>query len=308
MKPLVPLVIVPVLLLVGCAGSTGAAGSSAPASSGRATSGGTVQVVASTDVWGDIVGQIGGEHVHVDSIIDDPAKDPHEYQANTRDQLAVSRAQLVVVNGGGYDDFLTQLLENAPAATTTLNAADASGLDTTPASGEFNEHVWYDFDAVSKVAGSVATELGRIEPAQKADFQRNLEAFRRSLTALEQVEADIRGSAAGKGVAITEPVPLYMTAALGLVNRTPGEFSEAIEEGDDVAPAVLQKELGLFSGKQVAVLAYNEQTVDATTTQVLNAAKKADVAVVGVRETLPSDQGYLAWMKADLAEFRKAVA
>lgn len=296
-KPALPAALATVLLLSGCAAGDPGAGASS----------GAIRVVASTDVWGDVVQQVGGSAVQVDSIVDDPTKDPHEYQANTRDQLAVSRARLVVVNGGGYDDFLSQLLENAPSSTATVDAVRAAGLKA-PAGGELNEHAWYDLAAVGKVAAAVAGELSRIDPSGRAGFERNLGTFQRALAALEAEEADIARTAKGKGVAVTEPVPLYMTGALGLVNRTPEAFSEAVEEGDDVAPAVLQQELSLLSDREVAVLAYNEQTVDATTTQVLDAAKAAGVPVVGVRETLPSGQDYLQWMRADLAEFREAVA
>src|SRR3954468_22454305 len=69
-----------------------------------------VRVVASTDVYGDLVATIGGDRVEVTSVIDDPSADPHSYEANVRTQLAVSRADLVVENGGGYDDFMRTLL------------------------------------------------------------------------------------------------------------------------------------------------------------------------------------------------------
>ncbi|WP_375387420.1 metal ABC transporter solute-binding protein, Zn/Mn family [uncultured Amnibacterium sp.] len=298
MRRLLPLALIPVLLLAGCAGMPAAG----PSADGR------VRVVASTDVWGDIVTRIGGSAVAVDSIITDPDRDPHEYQADPRDQLAVSRAQLVVVNGGGYDDFLSQLLKNAPGSTEVVDAADASGLDQHPATGEFNEHIWYDFPAVSKVAGVIADELTKAAPSRASTFTSGLAAFRTDLSGLERTEAQLRASGAGKGVAITEPVPLYMTTALGLENRTPAAFSEAIEEGDDVAPAVLRQQLALFTGHEVAVLAYNEQTTGATTEQVLAAARSARVPVVGVRETLPDGQDYLQWMQHDLEAFRAALA
>ena len=287
---------VAVLTLTACSGTS------------AASDDGRIRVVASTDVWADIVRQIGGSAVTVDSLISDPDRDPHAYQADPRDQLAVSRARLVVVNGGGYDDFLSQLLKNAPSSTEVVNAADASGLDETPASGEFNEHLWYDFEAVSAVSGTVADELAKVDPAQAPTFTSRLQRFRAQLASLEATEASIKAEAAGKGVAITEPVPLYLTEALGLVNRTPTAFSEAIEAGNDVAPAVLRAQLALFSEHRVAVLAYNEQTTGSTTEQVLAAAKAADIPVVGVRETLPDGQDYLEWMRHDLAALRSAVA
>jgi zinc/manganese transport system substrate-binding protein len=295
-KRYLPLVLVPVLALAACSGTSSAADD------------GRIRVVASTDVWGDVVQQIGGSAVQVDSLISDPDRDPHEYQADPRDQLAVSRAKLVVVNGGGYDDFLSQLLKNAPSTTEVVDAADVSGLDEHPSTGEFNEHIWYDFEAVSAVAGRISTELAKVEPSRAATFRSRLTTFRAGLAALERTAAAVKATAAGKGVAITEPVPLYLTSAVGLVNRTPAAFSEAVEEGDDVAPALLRQQLALFSEHRVAVLAYNEQTTGATTEQVLAAAKAADVPVVGMRETLPDGQDYLEWMRHDLAAIRSAVA
>ena len=54
-----------------------------------------VSVVASTNVYGDIAKTVGGSAVRVTSIIDNPDKDPHEYQADAQTRLALSKAQLV---------------------------------------------------------------------------------------------------------------------------------------------------------------------------------------------------------------------
>jgi zinc/manganese transport system substrate-binding protein len=293
---LLPLALIPALALAGCSGTA------------AAPDDGRIRVVTSTDVWGDIVSRIGGPAVQVDSIIDGPDRDPHEYQADARDQLAVSRAQVVVVNGGGYDDFLSPLLRHATTATEVVDAADSSGLDLKPASGGFNEHLWYDLPAVGRVAAVIAGELTEQDPGRKATFSSRLTTFTAELAALEATEASIKATAAGEGVAITESVPLYLTTALGLVNRTSSAFSEAIEEGNDVAPAVLREQLALLSEHRVAVLAYNEQTTGATTEQVLAAAKAAGVPVVGVRETLPDGQGYVQWMQDDLSALRSALS
>ena len=246
--------------------------------------------------------------MQVDPLIHDPNRDPHEFQATPRDQLAVSRAQLVVVNGGGYDDFLAQLLRHAPASTRVVNAAKSSGLDLHPASGEFNEHLWYDLPVIARIAGVVADELSTLRPSKAATFRSRLKEFGARIAALESTEASIRATSAGEGVAITEPVPLAMTEALGLTNRTPVAFSAAVEAGNDVAPMVLREQLALFSEHRVAVLAYNSQTSGPTTERVLAAARAAGVPAVGVRETLPDGQDYLRWMQHDLAAFRSALS
>ena len=70
--------------LAGCGSSGDDASTSATASSSTGAPATTVNVVASTNVYGDIVHQIAGDRVHVTSIISDPDADPHSYEANTQ--------------------------------------------------------------------------------------------------------------------------------------------------------------------------------------------------------------------------------
>ena len=112
---------------------------------------------------------------------------------------------------------------------------------------------------------------------------------------------------AAPGSAITEPVPLYLLTAAGLVNKTPPAFSEAIEEDTDVPPAVLQETLTLFRDKQVALLAYNGQTTGAQTEAVLQDAKSNGIPVVGVTETLPAGKDYVSWMNDNLTALAAAL-
>jgi zinc/manganese transport system substrate-binding protein len=307
MKRLVALAAMVLLGVAGC--STGSAGSpSGSATSSSAASGaGPVNVVASTNVYGDIVKTIGGPAVAVTSIIDSPDKDPHEYEADARTQLALSKAHLVVENGGGYDDFVDTMLKSARTLPTVINVADVSGRNQHPADGEFNEHLWYDFPTVEKLAAQLVTDLSAAAPGQAATFKSNANEFTAQLDRLRQEEVAIKSKHAGEGVAITEPVPLYLLEAAGLVNKTPETFSEAIEEDTDVSPAVLGETEDLFDTKQVKLLAYNQQTTGPQTEAVLAAAKRNNIPVVPVSETLPIDQSYLSWMRANLRAVSSAL-
>src|SRR5690606_27552743 len=91
-------------LAAGACGSASGEGSAAPG-------GGPAPVVTSTNVYGDVARRIGGDKVEVTSFISDPAQDPHSFEAGTRARLAVSRAAIVIRNGGGYDDFMDTLLK-----------------------------------------------------------------------------------------------------------------------------------------------------------------------------------------------------
>ena len=289
------------LALAACGSSSGSSRGSNSASAGA------LNVVASTNVYGDIVRQIGGDKVRITSIISDPDADPHSYEANTQNQLELSKADLVIENGGGYDDFIDTMLKAANnSKAKVLNVVDISGK-TASAGEELNEHVWYDFPTVEKLADQIVSELSAGDTADANTFSTNAAAFKQKLQGFESTEASVKQAHAGDGVAITEPVPLYLLEACGLENKTPAEFSEAIEEGTDVSPTVLKKTLDLFSGKQVKLLAYNEQTSGPETEQVLNAAKANKIAVVPVTETLPAGKDYLTWMAGNLSAISSAL-
>jgi zinc/manganese transport system substrate-binding protein len=267
-----------------------------------------VSVVASTNVYGDVVRQIAGDKVGITSVISDPAQDPHSYEADTKTQLALSRARIVIENGGGYDDFMDTMLKSAHnSAATVLNVVDISGR-TASAGGSLNEHVWYDFPTVGRLVDRLVDALSAADAADAATFRANAATFKQRLATLESTEAQVKAAHTGAGVAVTEPVPLYLLEACGLVNKTPAEFSEAIEEGSDIAPRVLQQTLALFSGKAVQLLAYNQQTAGPETVKVADAAKDNGIAVVPVTETLPTGKDYLGWMTDNLTAVQNALA
>ncbi|QKW17830.1 zinc ABC transporter substrate-binding protein [Kitasatospora sp. NA04385] len=283
-------------LLAGC-GSSSDSGTDKNPSTGPGAS--TVPVVASTNVYGDIVKQIGGDKVTVTSIMDSPDQDPHSFEASTQNQLTLSKAKVVIENGGGYDDFVDRMLKSSNASPELINVVDLSGK-TAPAGGELNEHVWYDFPTMAALADRIAAVLGKADPANAAAFTANADDFKTKLQGLAAEEADVKKAHDGAAIGITEPVPLYMTEAAGLVDKTPSEFSEAIEEGDDVSPQVLQETLALYRDKQVKALVYNAQTSGPQTDRVKDAATAAGIPVVPVTETLPRGKDYLTWMTANV--------
>lgn len=258
---------------------------------------GRVHVVASTNVYGSIAESIGGELITVTSLITNAAQDPHSFEASAQDQLALSKADLVIENGGGYDPFIDTLLDAASSEPVVVTAADEAGL-----TDGANEHVWYDLDAVQLVAEAIARELSALDRSNVADYEQNLVAF---TAELDQLRSSAAGVGEGRSVAITEPVPLYLLESSGLKNTTPEEFSEAIEEGTDVAPAVLNETLELVG--DAALLAYNSQTASAETEKVRAAAEDAGVPVVEFSETLPDGADYVSWMTDNLKRIAAAL-
>ncbi|MFB7249613.1 metal ABC transporter solute-binding protein, Zn/Mn family [Microbacterium sp. NPDC056234] len=112
-KPVAALALVSAsaIALAGCA--------TTPSAEGGTGSTDALTVIATTNIYGSLAEQIGGERVSVTSIIDSAAQDPHSYEASARDRLSVQDADLVIENGGGYDSFIEDLLEGSDAAILT---------------------------------------------------------------------------------------------------------------------------------------------------------------------------------------------
>lgn len=287
-----------------------------------------IAVVASTNVYGDIARTIGGDKVKVTAIINNAGQDPHSYEATAQDRLAVSKARLVIENGGGYDDFIHTLVEASKLDTASvLTAVDVSGLahpDDTATSaqpaataatgahdghdhGDLNEHVWYSLPAMERLADGIAGKLAALDPGSAATFTANADAFKSSLSALHGQLDAMKASRGGGKVAVTEPVPLYLLADAGLDNATPAQYTAAIEEGADVPPAILKEATDLVGSKAVRLLAYNAQTEGPQTEALKKAAENAGVPVVDFTETLPEGKTYLQWMTDNVNNIGKVL-
>lgn len=298
-----PARIVSLLLALGCGLATAGCGGLA-AKSGPPP---RLVAVASTDVWGNIAATVGGPRVQVTSFISSPGQDPHSFTASARDELAVSKADVVIENGGGYDDFMHQLLDAGHSHATVLDCVRISGLDSA-SSGVVNEHVWYDLPTAEKVAHRVARAFSRADPPHASVYRGNAARFDSGVESLIRREVAMKRRLSGARIAVTEPLPLYLTAAIGALDETPAQFSAAVEEGGDVSVSTLHETLTLLTDHQVTALVYNDQTSGPLTLQVTSAAKAAGVPVVAVTETLPDHTDYTTWMGDNLDRLDTALS
>lgn len=279
---------------------------------------GRISVVTSTNVWGSVAQAVGGDRVRVESLINDAAADPHGYVDKPEDATKLAGAALAVYNGGGYDDFFAKLADAAGQDARRIVAFEVAGHAEEGEEGEeghehehgeVNEHVWYDLPTVQKVADLIAKDLGEVEPASKADFETNAEAFNTSLDGLIAQAAEIGTAHPGGKVVATEPVAKYLLDAAGLADATPPDFAEAIEEETDPPVLAVADTTDLITNKQVLALVNNAQTETPVTNQLLEAASDAGVPVVDVTETLPPGvTDYVEWMTEQVTALSDALA
>jgi zinc/manganese transport system substrate-binding protein len=272
-------------------------------------SGPVIPVVAAENFWGSLISQLGGNQTSVLSIVSDPNADPHEYEASTSDARAIANAQLVIVNGVGYDDWALELIgaDNNPSQV-VLNVGVLNGVSVTGGIVTGNPHMWYNPVYVNRTVAAMYSALVSIQPASTSYFQSNYAALNVSLGQLYGRAAEIRSQFAGTEVASTESIFVYLANYTGLDLVSPPLFMEAIAEGNDPpAQSVVLFQCQLESGT-VRMLVYNEQTVTPITTEMKSIAAAHNVSIVGVTETIqPADVTFQVWMNAQYLQIQNAL-
>src|SRR5690242_9131411 len=107
---------------------------------GQAQADSKIRIVAAESVYGDIARQIAGDRAAVASIISNPDQDPHLFETTPRIARALADADIVILNGAGYDPWAEKLLNAAPRpkrmVITVTDLVDRKAGD--------NPHLWYD--------------------------------------------------------------------------------------------------------------------------------------------------------------------
>ncbi|KUI05802.1 zinc ABC transporter substrate-binding protein [Mycobacterium sp. IS-3022] len=271
-----------------------------------------VDVVVSVDQWGDIVSELGGDCARVTTVLASSAVDPHDYEPAPSDAAKFEGAQLVVVNGGHYDEWAAKLAAGASPEAPVVDALAVGGAthdhEGESHDHEVNPHAWYNPATVTAVADAVSARMRDLSPGAAGYFDERRTAFSQALKPYDQLIDSIRSGASGKSYAATETVFDDMGAALGLVNRTPRGYQVASANDSEPSPADLDAFLQLLADRGVDVLIYNVQTEGAVPQQLQAAAEQAGVPVVDITETMPPDtDSFQSWQVNQLTEVGEAL-
>jgi manganese/zinc/iron transport system substrate-binding protein len=170
------------LLATGCAGPTGAS-PNVPAP------GETLSVVATTSIVADLVLNIGGDRVHVESLMG-PGVDPHLYRASAGDVRRLENADVIFYNGLHLEAGMATVLERMGEARQTIAVSrtiDPAQLLAPPEfAGNYDPHIWFDVSLWMQAAEAVRDALIEIDPPGAELYQQNTAVY---LSELEDLHA-----------------------------------------------------------------------------------------------------------------------
>ncbi|RID82739.1 manganese transporter [Peribacillus asahii] len=180
---------------------------------------GKIVVVATTGMIGDLVENIGGEHVEVTSLMG-PGVDPHLYKATQGDVKTLDEADMILYNGlhleGKMEEIFEQMGKQKPTIAVTQDIAKENLHEVKV--GEYDPHIWFDVTLWMQAAHTVNKALIKENPEHQESYQKNYEAYIKKLEELHKyVQSEINTIPESQRVLVTAHDAFgYFGAAYGL--------------------------------------------------------------------------------------------
>lgn len=293
-----------VRIAIAALASVGMLASVAACGSGRSSSekNGTIEVVASVNQWGTVAKTLGGDNVNVTSIINSTNVDAHDYEPTTSDIAKLQKAQVIIVNGAGYDAWAVKAAQSANA--TIVNAAAVGGVND----GE-NPHVWFSADVRKAVAQAITEAYERADAAKKSDFDKLHDQWKSEENNVESKIAEVKQKSDGLAYAATESVASYLAEDMGLTDATPSGYARATASESEPTPTDIKQFTDALKAGEIKLLVVNTQEESELTGKITNAAKSANVPMVNLTEQMPEQYDSLtAWMEGLVDAFSQVIA
>ena len=282
------------------------AGCGGQSKSSAAAPTGVLHVVAAENFWGSIASQLGGNRVQVNSVITNPATDPHDYEPTAADARTIAGARMVVVNGIGYDAWADKLIAANPiSGRIVLNVGDLVGIK--PGG---NPHRWYSPPDVQLMIDSIVRDYDKLDPEDSGYFARQKTHFEtKGLAQYKQLIASIRRKYSGVPVGASESMFAPLAQALGLKVLTPPTFLKAISEGTEPTAGDKTTIDRQIAQKQVKVWVFNSQNSTPDVKRITDAGRKRGIPVATITETLvPASASFQDWQSRQLQALAAALA
>ena len=147
-----------------------------------------LKVVTTFTILGDMVKNVGQEHVALTTLVG-PDADAHVYEPTPADARALAQADVVVVNGLGFEGWIDRLVKVSGYRGPVVVASEGIAALTVEKDRP-DPHAWQDLANGRLDVANIARELAAADPAHADDYRRRAGAYDRELAALDR---DIRG-------------------------------------------------------------------------------------------------------------------
>ena len=264
-----------------------------------------ISAVASFSIIGDLVQQVGGDHVGVTMIVG-PEEDAHVYQPSPADARKIAQAEIIFINGLGFEGWLSRLINVTKSKGIVVDLSKK--IKAQERLGEVDPHVWQDVNNVKIYTQEICQALIAIDPNNSADYQKNSQLYIETLSKLDNeiIESLATIPLDNRRVVSTHDAFGYFSARYGIAFLAPqGVSTEAEASARDIAriidAAKAQKVKAVFL----------ENVADPRLAKRISAETKAHLGGTLYSDSLTSAKGdggtYLEMMRHNVKEIVRAL-
>ncbi|CAG7642500.1 metal ABC transporter substrate-binding protein [Paenibacillus allorhizosphaerae] len=196
---------------------------------------GKINIVASFYPLYDFARNIGGEHVNVINLV--PAGvEPHDWSPKSRDMKNLTRAELFVYLGAGFEGWVEDTLKSMPKDSKTVVVEASKGIGLLPATeqhdhdheekgkkdsheSEYDPHVWLSPVNAKQIALNIKEALIKADSAHQADFEANYKKYAEQLDQLDNKYKTELAKTPKKEIVVTHQSFGYLAKQYGLTQK-----------------------------------------------------------------------------------------
>ncbi|SDB21955.1 zinc/manganese transport system substrate-binding protein [Pseudomonas sp. NFACC23-1] len=203
-----------------------------------------LQVVTSFSILADMTRQVGGEHIHITNMVG-PDADAHTYEPTPDDAKALLKAKLIIKNGLGFEPWLDRLVTSTETTAPVVSASRGVIPRSLDEDGETipDPHAWHNLANAELYVSNITKALEAADPANKADYERNSQAYLKKIYALlAEAKAKLGALPAGNRKIVTSHDAFgYLGQAYGIEFMAPqGLSTEREPSATEVAALITQ--------------------------------------------------------------------
>jgi zinc/manganese transport system substrate-binding protein len=146
-----------------------------------------LKVIASFSIAADLVKQVGGDQIELITLVG-PNSDGHLYQPTAQDSMHLSQADIVFINGLGFEGWIERLIKASGFAGEPVYLSrniKPIYWDSTP-----DPHAWQSIDNIQSYVDIIQETLMQQDSVNQKIYQQNADQYREQLDSLKQEFAD----------------------------------------------------------------------------------------------------------------------
>jgi ABC-type Zn uptake system ZnuABC Zn-binding protein ZnuA len=149
-----------------------------------------IKVISSASIFADMAKEIGGDKIVSESIVP-VGSDPHTYEPTPSDVGLIRSADLILVNGLTFEEWINSLIDNS--GTTAPKVTITAGIDAIQSdkyANAYDPHAWMDARHGLQYVDNILAALIKVDPSNTAYYQARHQRYRKEIRDLDKYISD----------------------------------------------------------------------------------------------------------------------